>query len=437
MLSEIKGAFDKLNKDKIILGYDLGDEFSQISYYRGGEEHPETLSLVAGAEQFLIPTVLCKRHEVNQWFYGKDAIKNIQNGEGIPVSNLVSLAKAGEPVWVEDLEFDPVDLLALFIRRTLSLLAMITSTDKIAAFMITVPELDAAMIGVLNQVVKALHLDESRVYFQSYAESVYYFMLHQPKELWNQQVLICNYDRNGLSTYRMRMNYQTVPVVTFVERQTYSQLPYVAFRGGEGEESVKDELDKDFLRVMLAECKESVIASVYLIGEGFEGEWAKESLRYLCKGRRVFQGNNLFSKGACYSAKEKLMPSPEEKKYVLLGQDKLKANMGMHVIRDGEEVYMALLDAGINWYEAAKECDFILESGSLLEIVVTPLNGENIRTEEIQLNGLPSRPKKATRLRMKLHLTSENEVEVKVIDMGFGEMFPASGKEWIETFQLM
>ena len=44
-----------------------------------------------------------------------------------------------------------------------------------------------------------------------------------------------------------------------------------------------------------------IITTVYLVGEGFEGGWMKNSLTFMCRGRRAFMGNNLYSKGACYA----------------------------------------------------------------------------------------------------------------------------------------
>ena len=65
----------KLHKGSVLVGYDLGDQYSQISYCVFGNEDVETVATVVGTKQYNIPTVLCKRKGVNQWFYGKDAVK--------------------------------------------------------------------------------------------------------------------------------------------------------------------------------------------------------------------------------------------------------------------------------------------------------------------------------------------------------------------------
>ena len=72
------GRLDFLEKkgaERVLVGFDLGNKYSQISYCVEGSEVPETLSLVAGSESYNIPTVLCKRQGVNQWFFGREAYK--------------------------------------------------------------------------------------------------------------------------------------------------------------------------------------------------------------------------------------------------------------------------------------------------------------------------------------------------------------------------
>ena len=162
----------------------------------------------------------------------------------------------------------------------------------------------------------------------------------------------------------------------------------------------------------------------------------KESLRLLCNNRRVFQGNNLYSKGACYGALEKISQSELGKKLVFLGNEKLKSNVGMKVYRQGKESYLALLDAGVNWFEASRQCEFYLDTGNRISLLITPLTGRNVREEEVVLDGLPLRKKRTTRIRLSMRMLSESKVKVEMQDLGFGQIFPSSGQNWIREFEL-
>ena len=149
----------------------------------------------------------------------------------------------------------------------------------------------------------------------------------------------------------------------------------------------------------------------------------KESLRYLCKGRRVFQGNNLFSKGACYGMMERLHPGETGKNYVYLGQDKLKSNIGMKVRRQGEESYQPLLDAGINWYEAQNDMEFYLLEGRDVEILITSLTGKGSRIARIVPEELQEG---ITRLHIRVEMKDETRLQVELEDLGFGNFRTAT-----------
>lgn len=416
-------------KDKIIIGYDLGNRYSQISYCTYDSDTPRTLSLVAGGESYNIPTALCKRKGVNQWFFGKDAYKHSETEEGILVTDLVFLAKKGEKVIVDGEEFDPVALLTLFVKRSLSLLSMVSGEDKIDALMITCENLDAVMVEVLNTVVARLALKTKAVYMQGHIESFYYYTIRQPEELWNRQVIVCNYDVDTMKVYRLECNRRTTPVVAFVEEADY---PFF-----DCQKEDKEQLDKSFLSMMEEVCGERVISSVYLIGEGFSEEWMQESLRYLCRGRRVFQGNNLYSKGACYGMQEKLSVSEVGKAHVFLGNEKLKANIGMKVTRQGEASYYALLDAGISWFDAQSSLEFLLMEGNQFSLVITPLNGRDVRYAQVTLEGLPLRKGAASRLRLDLKMTSENTILLEIEDLGFGDIYVTGHQKWTESFEVV
>ena len=361
---------------RIAVGYDLCRKYAQISYCDLTEGEPETVSAVAGTEQYNIPAVLCKRAGVGQWYYGKEALNFAKQQEagGILVEDLLTLADRGEEVMVEGNAYDPVALLTLFVKRSLGLLGMHVPMAKIEAIMFTVEDLTPRMVDVLLRVAGGLSLEKANVSFQNHLESFYAYTLHQNKELFDGII----------------------------------------------KESLADRQ----------------VSTVFLIGDGFKEDWARESLRTLCRGRRVFQGNNLYSKGACYGMLERLSPSEKWKQYVYLGEDKLKSNVGMRALRNGQEAYFAVLDAGSSWYETSADYEVILESGDTVEFIITPLTGGKVMDRKVQLTGIPQRPRAATRLSVHLEMTSVNQANVTIEDLGFGELFPSSGKAWSSTITI-
>lgn len=424
----------KSSADNIIVGYDLGNTYSQISYCTVEDKTVETLSMVAGAENFNIPTVLCKRSKVNQWFYGREALRYAEEGQGILVENLLEMAIDGEPILLEGESFDPVALLTLFLKRSLGMISMVASTDKISAMAITCEYLDSRMIEVLGRAVAGLNLKTKKIVFQSHTESFYYYMLHQPEELWKFQSLLCDYREDRIRVYRMECNRRTTPVVTFIEEKEYPILRKNPMPEADSLRRERMErLDREFLEIAEKVCENALISSVYLIGEDYEGDWMKESLRFLCKNRRVFQGSNLYSKGACYGMQERLESSEIGKSHVFLGNDKLKANVGMKILRRGEDSYYALLDAGNNWFEAEAELEFYLQEENWITLLVAPLMGKNVKNVKMTLDGWKGG---ISRMRLRAYLREENILVIEVEDLGFGELLPYSPRVWKEEIEI-
>lgn len=420
-----------LHNAKVIVGFDLCDTYAQISYANIDSDSVETLSSVAGAEIYNVPAVLCKKEGVNHWLYGKDALA--EQG-GIVIENLLSLAISGEPIQIEENSYQPEALLTLFCKRCLGMLSQITVPDKIAVLMITCKTMDNRILEVLEQVVAGLGLKTDRIFFQSHTESFYYYMLYQLEELWLRQSLLCEYRDNSILVYRMECNRRTTPVVVYMEEGKYPFTAYEPMPEGEALRKEKMErMDEEFLHLLENICHNQMISSVYLIGEHFSEEWMKESLRYLCKGRRVFQGSNLFSKGACFGILERLKPGEIGKAHVFLGNDKLKTNVGMRILRRGQDSYYALLDAGVNWYEAEENIEFYLQDGNSVELLLTSLIGGQNRLAEITLEGLSEGN---SRLQMRLYLKDEKHLVVEVEDLGFGVFRPATHRVWQEELEL-
>jgi hypothetical protein len=418
-------------KNRLFIGLELNHVNAQISFCSSEKPEPETVSLVAGKEQFAIPTVLCKRKGVNQWFFGRDAQKRSEEEEGILVDRLLARACAGEQITLEEEQFDAVSLLALFVKHSLSVMLLGSGVERPDYLMITVEQADSRMLEVLSGVGSYLQMDREHLFFQSHAESFYQYCMHQPEELRTHEVMIFEYASDYLKSYRLEYNRKTNPIVAFTTQKEFPDMRLTPFSEDETAAAQQArQRDEEFAAIIGQETAERIVSCVYLIGDGYQGDWCKESLRLLCSKRRVFQGNNLYSKGACYAAYERIHPGSASSKYIFLGRDKIKVNIGMNAVVQGREQYYPLIDAGVNWFDVKRECDLMLESGNELTFVLTPLNGAQRRVLVMKLNGLPEEGTHMTRLHMALWFPSEERFAVRVEDLGFGSFFESSGLSW-------
>lgn len=412
--------------ESVSIGYDLSTEYAQISYMSNSMDSPKTLSAKDNSEQLNIPIVLFKRQGVNQWLYGCDAEGKSGSNEGILIGSLWERALVGDMVTVDEEEFDPVSLLLLFIKRSLNLVLLEVKRESISGIMFTVPALTRRAIEVLETVMSQLELGKTKVFFQGREESIYYYMINQPAELWTYDVSIYDYGTEGLKCYTFQENRNSTPRVAFVDCKEYP---------GFGKAEYKR--DDEFLQVIDETIGNKLVSCVFLIGKGFVGDWYNKSLKVLCRKRRAFMGNNLYSRGACYACMDRISAkSSDNPVRVFLGAEKLRSNIGMYVNKGAERAYLPLLDAGINWYDGKMSVDMYLWDGNSFEIVVTPLDGRNVRVVEIVLDGLTMREPGTTRIRLEAIMESPVLLRINATDLGFGDFYPASNQLFTKEIKL-
>lgn len=432
---------DMLKKNKAVVGFDLGNDYSQISYCREDQSMPDTMSLVMGEEQFNIPTVLCRRHGTgvaDAWSIGKEALQDVSEGKGILVEDLVLLAKNNVSVKTEGEDIAADNLLAVFIRKTIAILSVHVRTNDIEAIAFTMRDMNRQLMENVKKAAKEAGLEDKRLYFLSHEDCFFQYMIHQPGEMWIHDVLLYDYRSDGVKSYLLQMNRKTNPVACFIESNLFPEMKPIDV--SQKQEAAKNafyrQLDAELLEIAKAQCEKHNITSVFLLGDFFSREWCKESLRYLCRERRVFQGNNLFSKGACYGAREKVFASTLSTSYIYLSDDKLRANIGMSCDRGQEEIYFPILDAGTSWYDAKREFDVMLTQNNSFTLNIVPVDGSKTRLAKISLEGLKVRGNKTNRVGLRFFMEDPQAVQIEITDKGFGEFFPSTGRIWKECLPL-
>ena len=429
-----KDSFRKKNIGKYVIGYELGREHVQISYLKIGDKEPETLSMVAGEEQYDIPFVLYKQEDKNLWYIGKEAVAKQQELGGALLTDLLENACLQEMTEVNLESYDSAALLALFVKRSLSYLSFVAPVQKLAAIMFTVEKPDQKTIKILRQMEEHLQMPQVLIQFIGKEESFFYYNLHTEPSLWSNQVYLYEMHKNRLQSYQLYLNRQTKPIVTLIDKKEYEEFP-VCEDGAitKEERELRDQL---FLKHISDDMEDKIVSTVYLIGSGFLGEWYQKSVRFLCGKRRVFLGNNLYTKGACYALLDKMEPTELSAGYVYLGTDKVKANVGMEILRQGAPSYLAILDGGSSWYDCKKEWDMILEGDNRLVFRIVPLNGKNATQTEIVLHGLQMNKYPLCRIHAESYMENSTQMKLTFREMGFGEFYPSKGQYWEEIIEL-
>ncbi len=141
------------------------------------------------------------------------------------------------------------------------------------------------------------------------------------------------------------------------------------------------EADDRFCKFVQSVFDKRKVSSVFLTGEGFENNWYPNSLRVLCNGRRAFIGNNLYSKGACYTAYRKKYTHIENPVY--LDESKLTDRVTLNMRVNGQEEWYPVVSWGNHWYESDNQWEVLVNDVDELEFHVESLVQGSAKTERI------------------------------------------------------
>lgn len=403
-----------------ILGYDLNEKSCQISYYDERKDEPETLKFAASHYQ--IPLML--GYLKDRWVYGREAKYLGEQNPSLVIQDLFGKAMRREKVRVGTRLRDAVWLLAKFISLTLA------DYDDIRCITFSTPVTNVDVTKMLKGIGSYLGVDKEYVCVQDYKESFCQYMFYQPKELWQYESALFFCDGQVIRAYMLRKlkaengvnddMFVTVDEVASARIQELEAIyPFLNLEM----EQVKD-ADESFKTFIQGVFEKKVVSSVYLTGEGFEQKWYPNSLKVLCNGRRAFIGNNLYSKGACYTSLRKYRNYGDGPVY--LDGSRMTEQISLRMRVGGKECWYPLVSWGTHWYEADGQWEVLLEDTSDIEIHIESLVDDEMQVETVSLEGLAERKDYSLRLQVEVMFLDERTCKVIFKDIGFGEFFAAT-----------
>lgn len=386
-----------IEQNGIAVGFDLGRRNSQITFC-GKTGEPITVMAAGedGGRNYLIPTP-----------------------EGL-------FSK------VEQKDEQAEELLADYFSQCFALLKG-AGSPKGMTVMVTMHEMKAVWADALRNALEMLGIPRKNILLQGHLESFYYYVMNQRKELSVYRVALLEYGRDNITAWELWTERRTKPVLVRTKRCFRLFLDGKARKGrGDAEwNKLRDDLLHKYLEKMF---ENTPFSSAYLVGKEFETGWMEKSLKFLCRKRHVFQGHNLYTRGACYAALE--MTGEEHTKGTLyLCDDMVEHNLGMWMYVRGEFSYYPLVNAGINWYMAEHTCEFLMNDEKKLVLNSRSIQGEELE-HIVELDGLPDRPPRATRIRLTVRFKAKDKCMIVAEDLGLGELYPSSKKKWEAVIKL-
>lgn len=417
----------------LAIGLDLCDDYCQISLFNEDTMDAETFFFDEEGTQDLIPTVLCRSRGEEVWYIGEDAYKMALTGRGILVDKLLKLTMKDGTSTMNGRRYQAEELLETYLNKLLLLVTERTGVRAVSRLVISLQELRPVLMDALVRIAVRVGIPRDRLHLISHTESFVYYVMTQKKELWANQVALFDLSENGLHYYELGMMRGRSPQIVKAAHQFLEE----GFRL----DILETKSGKKLADTILTSCAnrlldKKVVSSVFLTGKGFAGaDWAEEFLRTLCRKRRVFAGQGLFAKGAAYVAADRER-EVSSYPFICVCEGRIPVTVTMDASFRGRERQLILASAGTNWYEAKASMELINDGCDSLELTVRRVDPSGITKVRVPLQELPERPPRMTRMEVTIAFLEEDYMMVKVRDEGFGEWYPASGKEIKEYFKV-
>lgn len=401
-------------KEGLYLGLDLNDKYTMLSVYQLNMTEPVTMSTVMGSEEFQIPTFLGKKKGIRQWFFGNEARRRVQAGEAEGVEHLLKKALAGEVLFLEHEQYKARELLLIFLKQVLQMANRGGSGHRLARIAVCMENIHLDAVELLTALMAQMGISAEQLMLLDRQESFYYFVLNQKPEIFLHDVALFDYTGSDMTSCILQRNMKTIPQVITMEQGNQGKL--------------LENKDRQMEEIVARALEGHIVSAAYLVGDGFDGDWMKASLQLLCQNRKVFQGKNLYSKGACYAGVVK--GQQKDWPFVYIGSNELKLNLYIKVLNRNELQIYTLITAGESWYESKGECEVILDGDQEIAFWVQHPESRQAHVEVLELTDLPERKRRTTRLRITAIPVSDWEIHVIIKDLGFGELVPSSNKVW-------
>lgn len=405
----------------IYLGLDLCRKNLQISYFREDKGEPESIFQLNNTETYQLPNVMFFSTDENKWYVGNNvsAVRFQKNGKII--EDVVANVGSDKQIIINGVSYSYNKLLLILLKEQINEFLSRFEGAVLRKLSIAIENYDAHVFKVLGELREELSIPEKDFYIMSHKNAFFQYVMRQEEQLRNNSVAMFEYDNDGLEYYRIDRKNQGKTVIYNLKQERIPDITYhMLFEDVE-------KLDDRFSEIAKTKMKETFISAVYLTGSGFHDKWIEKSKNVLCDGRRVFMGQNIYTKGACYHAR---LGAFEKGKDVVFRSDEfITHDIGVNVGEvGGKSNFHPVVTGGREWYNMKGGAMLFLDDTNRIEIVYRDrISGES-QKDVIEVHGLPKRPPKTTKLSLEVELYDGKNGAIIIRDVGFGKIYPTTNK---------
>ena len=307
------------------------------------------------------------------------------------------------------------------IKNVAKKIKIIAQESGIARITVTLSLFEKEILDLVVTSMMAAGIKRDLITCISHDEAFTYYAYSQKSNLTAGGVMMLDLSEDGL--YAMLMSTAKVEKTTLILEKMIDSKDQDIVQAGKREIALSSVSDKILEKVMPLFSLRTV-SSVYLSGTGFSLEdFPKDFTKVLTNHRRVFAGQNIYVKGACYAA----LAGDGNQRLQLAVKHRITSGVEVEIVERGSKKRFRVLYPCQNWYQAKRSIDVIIDDLRSIDVFLIPCDGSTQTKYKLDISDIPYRDGKRIRLRINFECSSDKVLNMEVKDLGFGEIVKSSG----------
>ena len=236
-----------------------------------------------------------------------------------------------------------------------------------------------------------------------------------------KQIMTLDYDSKGMLCYLLHPSDEEQGIPYYLETVDYSEL----MPGGLAGIWQEEERYGCFARMTELALNRKEISKLYVTGMHVETPQATEVLqRFSRADRRIFCGRSLYALGVCHQAVK------EHFAKAVISDGQIFHNISLLAYKDARNGLVPLALAGTPLLEAEGTVQVLLDDTSELKFQIEDMRTRNSITCAFRPDDLRERENRTIRLEVSLHFLDSYTLVIRLRDIGFGSIYPATFRVW-------
>ncbi len=404
----------------------LGIDFSKTDMQIGIWNEERTCADVYQFPEYMggeiIPTMVIADEE-GKLLVAKEALDYSMKMQKHGVTSLYGNL-SNEKLELGGAEMSVNQVFSYYLQETLATIRKRYGSASIARIGITGERMTEEKKHHLAEVMEAIGYSREKLFFASHADAVLWYEICEGTKGGSMTL---DFDSKGMTAYLIHAGNEDMDIPYYVETIDYSSLMPGGLSGILDEEERKN----SFTGITELAIARKAMARLYVTGDIVDTPGISQILgRFYNTGRRIFTGRSLYCLGACYSAVKEKLPKKA------IGDNQIFHNVSLEAYEDAVVQQVLLLKAGTDISHAEAEIQVILDDTTEMKFQI-----EDVRTAEtinctLHPEAFYYRENKTLRLEIEARFLDYETLVLKVRDVGFGDISPATCRVWEQIVNL-